>query len=167
MILLVIPLLVLVACGEETQPATSMPAIYPAEGDIVVDPTLPPPVVVSDGSVAEPTEESSEPSQGEIPADQSVGPWSAGDFGYGAQSHAVVGDPKFAMDVMSNQLGLVWAKVQLEWPLVQPDPETYQWFFYDGVVDEAHAHGLRMMFSVVGAPAWTRAAGNENGPPDD
>jgi hypothetical protein len=166
-ILLVIPLLVLVACGEETQPATSMPAIYPAEGDIVVDPTLPPPVVVSDGMVAEPTEESSEPSQGEVPADQPLGPWSAGDFGYGAQSHAVVGDPKFAMDVMSNQLGLDWAKVQLEWPLVQPDPETYQWFFYDGVVDEADAHGLRLMFSVVGAPKWTRAAGNENGPPDD
>jgi len=167
LILLVIPLLILAACGEEAQPATGMPAIYPAEGDIVVDPTLPPPVVVSDGSVAEPTEESSEPAQGEVPADQPIGPWAAEAFGYGAQSHAVVGDPKFAMDVMSNQLGLDWVKVQLEWPLVQPDPETYQWFFYDGVVDEADAHGLRLMFSVVGAPAWTRAAGNENGPPDD
>jgi hypothetical protein len=51
--------------------------------------------------------------------------------------------------------------------LVQPDPETFQWFFYDGVVDEANAHGLNLMFSIVGAPAWTRAAGGENGPPDD
>jgi hypothetical protein len=71
------------------------------------------------------------------------------------------------MDVVSNQLGMDWVKVQLEWPLVQPDPETFQWFFYDGVVDEARAHGLRLLFSVVGSPPWTRVAGNENGPPDD
>jgi hypothetical protein len=79
----------------------------------------------------------------------------------------VVGDPKFAMDTIGNNLGLDWVKVQLEWPLVQPDPETFQWFFYDGVVDEANNHGLNLMFSIVGAPAWTRAAGGENGPPDD
>jgi hypothetical protein len=167
LILLIIPVLVLVACGGEEIPATSVPAIYPAEGDIVVDPTLPPPAVVSDSSSALPTAVSTQPSESQEPEEQILSPWSPDSFGYGVQSHAVVGDPKFAMDVISNQLGMDWVKVQLEWPLVQPDPETFQWFFYDGIVDEAQAHGLHLMFSIVGAPAWTRAAGNENGPPDD
>jgi hypothetical protein len=167
LILLIIPVLVLVACGGEEVPATSVPAIYPAEGDIVVDPTLPPPAVVSDSSSALPTAVSTQPSESQEPEEQILSPWSPDSFGYGVQSHAVVGDPKFAMDVISNQLGMDWVKVQLEWPLVQPDPETFQWFFYDGIVDEAQAHGLHLMFSIVGAPAWTRAAGNENGPPDD
>jgi hypothetical protein len=167
LILLIIPVLVLVACGGEEVPATSVPAIYPAEGDIVVDPTLPPPAVVSDSSSALPPAVSTQPSESQEPEEQILSPWSPDSFGYGVQSHAVVGDPKFAMDVISNQLGMDWVKVQLEWPLVQPDPETFQWFFYDGIVDEAQAHGLHLMFSIVGAPAWTRAAGNENGPPDD
>jgi hypothetical protein len=93
--------------------------------------------------------------------------WTATDFGYGIQSHATIGDPAFTADVIKNQLGLEWIKVQLEWPLVQPDPETFQWYFYDGIVNEASEQGLYLMFSVVGSPEWTRAAGGKNGPPDD
>jgi hypothetical protein len=139
------------------------------------EPTLPPPPVITEG---QPQDQPAEPpSTEEQPAETveepeaalsgPITPWPDEAFGYGTQSHAVVGDPKVAMDVIANQLGLDWVKVQLEWPLVQPDPETYQWFFYDGVVDEANDHGLRLLFSIVGAPAWTRVAGNENGPPDD
>ena len=51
--------------------------------------------------------------------------------------------------------------------LYTPIRDVDQWFFYDGVVDEAHENGLRLMVSVVGAPGWTRADGTENGPPDD
>ncbi|HET6444789.1 MAG TPA: hypothetical protein VFI27_09455 [candidate division Zixibacteria bacterium] len=157
--------LVLAACGGESEPATSAPIFPPGDGDPIVASTLPPPAVVSGDQDAEPPPADGGPAE---PASTGpVEPWPAGSFGFGVQSHAVVGDPKVAMDVTSNQLGMDWVKVQLEWPLVQPDPETFQWFFYDGVVDEADAHGLRLMFSVVGAPAWTRAAGNENGPPDD
>ena len=162
-------LFVLAACGggEAEEVAETQPESEPAE---LPTPTLPPPVIVSgeqgEGQPAE-DEPAAEESAPEAPANQPLFPWPAEAFGYGTQSHAVVGDPKFAMDTISNQLGLDWVKVQLEWPLVQPDPETFQWFFYDGVVDEANAHGLNLMFSIVGAPAWTRAAGGENGPPDD
>jgi hypothetical protein len=121
-----------------------------------------------EGETAAPTEEAAAPPEEPVETGPtSPWPWPADAFAYGVQSHAVVGDPAFTMDVVANQLGMEWVKVQLEWPLVQPDPETLQWFFYDGVVDEANRHGVRLMFSVVGAPAWTRAAGNENGPPDD
>ncbi|MGB3715734.1 MAG: hypothetical protein WA996_14995 [Candidatus Promineifilaceae bacterium] len=164
--IIIIPVLVLalVACGGDSEPASPEPTNIAGDDAAAIEPTLPPPVVVSGDQVAGPTPEVSQPAE---PTDEPVEPWPAGAFGYGVQSHAVVGDPKVAMDVVSNQLGMDWVKVQLEWPLVQPDPDTYQWFFYDGVVDEANAHGLRLMFSVVGAPSWTRAAGNENGPPDD
>jgi hypothetical protein len=131
-----------------------------------VQETLPPPVVV-EGETADPGQEAPPPAEPTPEGPTSPWPWPADVFGYGVQSHAVVGDPAFTMDVIANQLKMEWVKVQLEWPLVQPDPETFQWFFYDGVVDEAYRRGIRLMFSVVGAPAWTRAAGNENGPPDD
>jgi hypothetical protein len=169
-------LLALAACGGETAPEEPA-GETPAESEPVAGATatLPPPVIVSGEGQAQPgsaegqpdEEAPAEPAAEEPPAKQATFPWPADAFGYGVQSHAVVGDPRYAMDVISGQLGLDWVKVQLEWPLVQPDPETYQWFFYDGVVDEAHNHGLNLMLSVVGAPGWTRAAGGENGPPDD
>jgi hypothetical protein len=160
-------LLILAACGGETDPEESgeiasdsvAPAVQPAA-------TLPPPVIVTDG------QGETQPDAAEAPVSEEAlvaptFPWPTDAFGYGTQSHAVVGDPAYAMEVISNQLGLEWVKVQMEWRLVQPDPATYQWYFYDGIVDEAFNHGLNLMFSVVGSPAWTRAAGGENGPPDD
>jgi hypothetical protein len=166
-LLLVVLLLALVACGGKAEP--EVPAAAPEAGNqpLGATATPPPPVIVSsEGQPAE-TEAESQPAAEVPPARQATFPWPADAFGYGAQTHAVVGDPRFAMDVIEGQLGLTWAKVQLEWPLIQPDPDTYQWFFYDGVVDEAYSHGLDLLLSVVGAPGWTRAAGGENGPPDD
>jgi hypothetical protein len=91
------------------------------------------------------------------------------DFGYGIQVHgnATVGDAADTMRVVNDQLGMDWAKMQIQWWLVHPDPDVDQWFFYDSVVEEAHKNGLNLMISIVGAPAWTRSDGTENGPPDD
>jgi hypothetical protein len=94
-------------------------------------------------------------------------PWSPDQFGYGIQSHATIGNPKDTVNVVKNQLGLQWMKVQLEWALVQPNPDTLDWFHYDGIVNDASEQGLNLMFSVVGAPTWTRSAGDHKGPPDD
>lgn len=159
----------LAACGRSALPdENGEPAatIAPSTDPTV---TLPPPVVVEEEAGEQPQEVAPEPTapEAEPAGPTSPWPWPADAFGYGVQSHAVVGDPRMAMDVISGQLGMEWVKVQLEWPLVEPSPGEYQWFFYDGVVDEAYNHGIRLMFSVVGAPAWTRAAGDENGPPDD
>ena len=157
------------ACGgqannEVVPEATALPATTAPEAPPEEAATLPPPVIVEDGGEAQ----VEEPTPVEEPAPAGATfPWPADRFGYGTQSHAVVGDPAFAMDAIRNQLGLDWVKVQVEWPLVEPDPGVYQWFFYDGVVAEANRQGLNLMFSVVGAPAWTRSAGTENGPPDD
>jgi hypothetical protein len=176
-------LLALTACGGAAEPvATSAPISNTPAATAALEPTptlaegvtLPPPVVVSPGETGgeavSPTD-AAEP-ESEAPAATATpgGPltaWPADAFGYGIQSHAVVGDPRVAMETIAGQPGLDWVKVQVEWPLVEPDPGLYQWFFYDGVVDEAYRHDLRLMLSIVGAPAWSRASGSENGPPDD
>jgi len=154
-------ILIAAACGGTPPPAAP---IESAPDSAAPTPTLPPVLVVSPEEVeGQPAEAAPEEAAPTGP----ITPWPADEFGYGTQSHAVVGDPAQAMGVVKEQLGLDWVKVQLEWPLVHPDPGTGQWFFYDGVVDEAYKHGLRLMVSVVGAPEWTRAAGGLNGPPDD
>lgn len=169
---------VLVACGgqeaapEPTAPVEELPvateaAETPAEA-------LPPPVVESEilptPTLAPATEESA-PEEVETAAEPEIsGAFPADEFGYGIQIHgnATVGNSAETMTAVHDQLGMNWVKAQIQWWLVEPDPAGEdQWFFYDAVIDEAHNKGLRLMLSIVGAPEWTRAAGGENGPPDD
>lgn len=178
LLLIAVMLAVLVACGgeegapEPTAPVEELPvateaAETPAEA-------LPPPVVESEilptPTLAPATEESA-PEEGETPGESEVsGPFPADEFGYGIQIHgnATVGNAAETMAAVHDQLGMNWVKAQIQWWLVEPDPAGEdQWFFYDAVIDEAHNKGLRLMLSIVGAPEWTRAAGGENGPPDD
>lgn len=160
---------VLAACGGN-EPAVEAPTpqatavTESAVSEPEAEATLPPPSIDTAQQEAvpatpEPTAEPSGP----------ITPWPVEDFGYGIQIHgnATYGDPATTMDLIQNRLGLDWIKVQIQWWLVDPDPDADQWFFYDGVIDEAYRHNLRVMVSVVGAPEWTRAAGGENGPPDD
>lgn len=180
--LLFVALVALVACGGAAEPDAGEP--LPQEGAVAtptlapeVEPaTLPPPVISEgDGEVVEeaPTEaaapEEEQPATETEAAPEAVAPWPADEFGYGVQIHgnATVGDPADTMRTIHEQLGLDWVKVQVQWWLVHPEPDADQWFFYDSVVEQAHANGLHLMLSVVGAPEWTRAAGGENGPPDD
>jgi polysaccharide biosynthesis protein PslG len=157
--------LLLAACGGEAPQAAEAPTpTAQPTPTLAIAPTLPPPILVAPESAPE---TAVDPVKAEPTPRGPVTPWPAADFGYGVQSHAIIGDPKFTMDVVSGQLGMDWVKVQLEWPLVHPEPDVYQWFFYDGVVDEAYRHDLRLLLSVVGAPHWTRATNDEHGPPDD
>jgi hypothetical protein len=165
--LLVVLFLILAACGGQADEETAEDEQSSEVTVPLPTATLPPPVIATEEEVESDEIDPAPEQVEENPELVAQFPWPTDVFGYGTQSHATVGDPKFAMDTIRNHLGLDWVKVQLEWPLVQPDPETFQWFFYDGVVDEASKHGLNLMFSVVGSPPWTRATGDENGPPDD
>ena len=188
-VLLITLLLFLAACGGETEPpaddgaTVEAPEIPTQETETeseppAEEPTLPPPVVEGEEPGSETPSGEESPAEGEQPGAEApvaeapaspVFPWPEDRFGYGIQIHgnATVGDPVEIANTVSNQLGMGWVKVQLKWPVVHPEPGTGQWFFYDGVIDEANNHGLNVMISVVGAPAWSRAAGGENGPPDD
>jgi len=180
---LIIVLLFVSACGggdgsaPETDAGGSDQSESPAAEPESDSSTLPPPIITeSDGGDASSTGENpqTEPeAEQTVPEEEAVEqpqlPWSADDFGYGTQIHgnASVGDPADTMRIAHDQLGLDWIKMQIQWWLIHPDPDVDQWFFYDGVVEEAHKKDLKLMVSIVGAPAWTRADGIENGPPDD
>ncbi len=164
----------LAACGGDSEPV-AQPAAEEQEPvvqqDVATSPPpptpLPPPVVSgsSEGVAEEPATQSVE----ETAPSAIQHPWPTTDFGYGVQIHgnATVGDPDTTMTVVREQLKLDWVKMQVQWWTVHPEPDVEQWFIYDTVIKEAQEHDLNVMVSVVGAPAWTRASGGENGPPDD
>ncbi len=163
---------ILAACGVSDEPDETVETPAAIEPTAAPVETLPPPVITTDDDDqdGQPTDEDIDQGGQDQDAGDPRGPvmpWPADRFGYGTQSHAVVGDPAFAMDVIRNQLDLDWVKVQLKWSHVHPEPEVDQWFIYDGAIDEANKKGLNLLLSVVSAPAWTRTSGGENGPPDD
>ncbi|HIE38741.1 MAG TPA: hypothetical protein EYH30_03130 [Anaerolineales bacterium] len=91
-------------------------------------------------------------------------------FGYGIQTHGVVGDPEYTMQQVEN-LGLGWVKQQVRWAHFEPNPGQMDWSGYDAVIEAANRHGLRVMLSVVDAPDWTHTSytdsNPEGAPPDD
>ena len=161
-------LFLVVACGgaePETAVSDTVPNPPTPELPATLSPPPPPPVVVVEEEGVAESDEVAAPEVVEV----KIRPWPADKFGYGVQIHgnATVGDPVSTANTVKNQLGLSWAKMQLQWWLVHPEPGAGQWFFYDGVIDEAANHNLNLMVSVVGSPEWTRAANNHIGPPDD
>ncbi len=168
----------LAACGGDAPPEEAGEGV--AEETAVApttppDATLPPPIVeeIDEIETAEPTTEETTTEETAPPAEEAMpepkAPWPADQFGYGTQVHgnATVGDSSQTMRTVKEKLGLDWVKAQVQWWAIHPSPDAGQWFFYDAVVDEAHNNDLNLMLSIVGAPEWTRAAGGENGPPDD
>ena len=113
---LLIVLVFLVACGAESDTPEPSPTAIPGDTVPAIESTLPPPAVVTgeEGSAPTPVVE-----QPEEPAPANVEPWPIESFGYGVQSHAVVGDPKLAMDAIKNQLNMDWVKVQLASPAAE------------------------------------------------
>ncbi|HFQ94550.1 MAG TPA: hypothetical protein ENK32_11105 [Anaerolineae bacterium] len=171
-LLLLAAVLFLAACGggeEAPTPIVEQVAPTPTTAVPAAAPTLPPPVVnVEGGDAGGDTAVSPEQAPPETNS-AIIRPWPVDKFGYGVQVHgnASVGDPAQIMDTARNQLGMNWVKMQMQWWLIHPSPDAGQWFFYDAVVDEANKNGLNLMISVVGAPEWTRATGDRQGPPDD
>ncbi len=178
-------LLTLSACGQSSEePAPDAPEVSPTQAAAQPESAeLPPPAVSISKDTEEGSQEAGTPQEAEMPAgatdsaeaeaapempaNAAIHPWPPDRFGYGVQSHATIGDPKYTMDVIANQLQMDWIKVQFLWPLVEPSQGAEDWFHYDGVVNDANEQGLNVMFSVVSAPAWSRATGDEDGPPDD
>lgn len=88
-------------------------------------------------------------------------------FGYGIQVHGSVGDSEVALGHV-QQLGMGWIKQQVRWGELELSPGDLNWGMLDGIMEAARDHQVRVLLSVVTAPAWTRAAfGNTHGPPED
>jgi len=98
-----------------------------------------------------------------VPAAGRVG----GYFGYGIQAHIYGGDAQIYGLIQG--MGFNWIKQQVEWSRVEPGSKgNYQWGDLDRIVNGASAAGLRVLLSVVKAPAWARGGGADlsvEGPP--
>lgn len=173
--LFLIGVLFLAACGGNSQndPVATQPTATD-EVAVPVDlptfapiPTLPPPSVSTSGDGGGTGGDAAAPET--PPARIPLSPWPRDAFGYGIQVHGIAGqgDLKAVVHAANEQLGLDWVKVQLLWSAVHPEPNIEQWFLYDGIINDTAEEGLQLMISLVGAPEWTRAAGDEKGPPDD
>src|SRR5687768_15654905 len=130
--------------------ALARPATVRAEGEEALpsDETLMPP---AETPVEAPAAPAAQPPQ---------------DFAYGMQAHFYYQDAARIAGYVQDA-GFGWVKQQVRWGDVEPQPGLVDWTTLDGIVDEAAARGLRVLFSVVTAPAWSRAHGGTDGPPDD
>ncbi len=92
-------------------------------------------------------------------------------FGYGIAIHGTGGGNVEYMMGQVESLGLGWVKQQMRWSDVERSQGQMEWGNYDWVVEEANAKGIKVMFSIVDAPAWEHQAyvddTPEAAPPDD
>ncbi len=90
-----------------------------------------------------------------------------GGFAYGIQINAWQGDVNGSA-AMTNELGFPWVKQQVRWEFVENSPGAVNWTEMDQIIDVMTGNNLRVLFSVVTAPQWTRPdKPGTGGPPDD
>lgn len=92
----------------------------------------------------------------------------SGPFGYGAQLNWTNVSHTDEMGWI-NGMGFGWAKVQIRWCDFEGSPGNINFGMMDSLIGAAAAKGVRVMFSVVCAPSWSRGDGGAggSGPPDD
>ncbi len=91
-----------------------------------------------------------------------------GYFAYGAQLNWTNRDNAAAMGDL-NGMGFTWAKVQVRWCDFESSPGNISYGQMDQLINAAGSKGIKVLFSVVCAPNWSRADGGRggSGPPDD
>ncbi len=97
-------------------------------------------------------------------------PAAAGSFGYGVQAQVWGGaDLNFIVNATKG-MGFNWVKFQLPWKDVEGSPGAISWGTLDNIVNTFHGGGLKVLASVVKAPAWARPPNTDfgvEGPPAD
>lgn len=132
------------------------PTPTPAPTPIPAAPTPPP---STDGRGAAPTP---------TPAPVVRPPTGGTGFDYGIQVHPYNSDLNQLVSAVQG-LGVRWVKFQVPWYWIEPQQGQRNWNAYgleDGV-NAFHNAGIKILFSVVAAPKWSRSIHEEAGPPDD
>ena len=141
-----------------TPTPTPIPTDTPTPTPTPVPTATPKPVSRSSGSTSKPA---SAPSGGNPPPNPG--------FGYGIQAHMIHnGQAGIVMDKIKD-LGFGWVKQQVEWKHFEPSKGQYEWGALDEIVAAANARGVKILWSVVNAPAWSRAGQDlgVGGPPNN
>jgi len=90
-------------------------------------------------------------------------------FGYGIQAHMVHNGQAGMVMSKVRDMGFGWVKQQVEWKHFEPAKGSYQWGALDEIANAANAAGVKVMWSVVNAPTWSRAGQDlgVGGPPNN
>lgn len=87
-------------------------------------------------------------------------------FAYGVQIHLPNQDMNTVLTSASD-LGVTWAKQQIEWALYEPSAGNINWDPIDEMVNAMDAAGLNILLTITAAPGWARDTDQESGPPTD
>ncbi len=89
-------------------------------------------------------------------------------FNYGIQLDWTNKDRDAELSQVNN-MGFRWVKIQVRWCDMEGSRGNADLGSTDDFINKAAAHGVKVIFSVVCAPAWSRADGGAggSGPPDD
>jgi hypothetical protein len=68
------------------------------------------------------------------------------------------------LDQVQNA-GFGWIRQQVRWSDIEPVKGVYNWGFLDQIVSAANSRGIKVLFSIVAAPAWA-GHGMPNDPDD-
>ncbi len=90
-------------------------------------------------------------------------------FGYGIQAHMVHNGQAGTVMGKIKDMGFGWVKQQVEWKHFEQSKGNYEWGALDEIVGAANAAGVKVLWSVVNAPAWARAGQDLSvgGPPNN
>ena len=76
-------------------------------------------------------------------------------FAYGVQVH-LPNQNQAAVAANVTELGMQWAKQQIEWKVYETSQGNIDWAPIDEMVNTLEAANVHILFSVVKAPAWAR-----------
>ncbi|HEV2126119.1 MAG TPA: hypothetical protein VGW38_25470, partial [Chloroflexota bacterium] len=84
-------------------------------------------------------------------------------FAYGMQAHLYYQDVPGTLGLVQDA-GFGWVKQQVRWSAVEIEPGRYDWAPLDQLAEHAAARGVKVLFSVVTSPSWSRWDGTTDGP---
>lgn len=71
---------------------------------------------------------------------------------------------------MAREAGIGWARQEFIWAEIEPEPGTYNWTKYDGIVELLRRSNIQVIARLDRPPAWARtraSATGSSGPPDN
>jgi hypothetical protein len=129
----------------------------------------PTPILPTPAPTAKPRAASPKPTAKPATSDGGSNPPPNTKFGYGIQAHMVHNDQPSIVISKVKDMGFGWVKQQVEWKHFEPSKGSYQFEALDPIVNTAKGAGVKVLFSVVNGPVWSRPGGDLSvaGPPNN
>ncbi len=146
----------------------------PQQSPTPIQPTATEPAAAQQVTIAPTQEATIEPAALAVAAMPTIAPTSrpvdVQEFELGTQVQVSYDLMEDWVNVTADQLGVDWAKMQVRWENMEPADGDYDWYETDLYIPAMAEKGVKVLVSVVTAPAWAREQGvdtSRHGPPAD